>query len=190
LAIVARASAVWNTVWFASSLTVTRSRRGAARRARGDRDGATWFRRAWEALNATRRATLELTDDARGWLAVADPDQLDQVLWALLDNAVKYGGREGRVEVAVPRRTTRSIRIHVTNHRPWPELPRRIAGASSPAFTRARASPRRGHRTRPLTCRRQLLQAMGGELWLEPAKTSGGAAFTLALPGEPPADEG
>ena len=30
--------------------------------------------------------------DADGWLAIADIDQLDQVLWALLDNAVKYGG--------------------------------------------------------------------------------------------------
>ena len=35
---------------------------------------------------------FELVDDAGGWLALADPDQVDQVLWALLDNAVKYGG--------------------------------------------------------------------------------------------------
>ena len=35
---------------------------------------------------------FELVDEAGGWLAVADPDQVDQVLWALLDNAVKYGG--------------------------------------------------------------------------------------------------
>ena len=37
-----------------------------------------------------------------GWLAVADADQLDQVLWALLDNAVKYGGRTAgsTVEIA------------------------------------------------------------------------------------------
>ena len=48
-------------------------------------------RRAWEALGAGD-VPFELTDDAGGWLALADPDQVDQVLWALLDNAVKYGG--------------------------------------------------------------------------------------------------
>src|SRR5664280_3435159 len=45
-------------------------------------------RRAWEALNAIT-VDFELRDGSRGWLAAADPDQLDQVLWALLDNAVK-----------------------------------------------------------------------------------------------------
>ena len=34
-----------------------------------------------------------IDDQTEGWLAIADTDQLDQVLWALLDNAVKYGGR-------------------------------------------------------------------------------------------------
>ena len=47
-------------------------------------------RRAWDALGASNVA-FELEDDAAGWLAIADPDQLDQVLWALLDNAVRYG---------------------------------------------------------------------------------------------------
>ena len=42
---------------------------------------------------------FELKDDAPDWLAVADADQLDQVLWALLDNAVKYG--EGTVSVDI-----------------------------------------------------------------------------------------
>ena len=56
------------------------------------------IQRAWDALAiADRRLTLR--DDAPGWLAVADGDQLDQVLWALLDNAVKYG--EGAVAVTI-----------------------------------------------------------------------------------------
>ena len=58
-------------------------------------------RRAWEALGAGD-VPFELVDDAGGWLALADPDQVDQVLWALLDNAVKYGGGAAvRVRVAV-----------------------------------------------------------------------------------------
>ena len=44
----------------------------------------------------SRIGQLELHDGAPDWLAVADGDQLDQVLWALLDNAVKYG--EGTVD--------------------------------------------------------------------------------------------
>jgi signal transduction histidine kinase/HAMP domain-containing protein len=48
-------------------------------------------RRAWEALGATG-VEFTLDDRSGGWLAFADPDQVDQVLWGLLDNAVKYGG--------------------------------------------------------------------------------------------------
>ena len=47
---------------------------------------------AWEALGA-EDVPFTLDDRSNGWLAVADADQLDQVLWALLDNAVKYGAR-------------------------------------------------------------------------------------------------
>ncbi len=48
-------------------------------------------RRTWEALDA-EGVDLDLRDDSAGWLAIADGGQVDQVLWALLDNAVKYGG--------------------------------------------------------------------------------------------------
>ncbi len=48
-------------------------------------------RRAWEALGATG-VPFTLDDRSGGWLALADPDQVDQVIWGLLDNAVKYGG--------------------------------------------------------------------------------------------------
>ena len=48
-------------------------------------------RRAWEALGVSG-VPFTLDDHADGWLALADPDQVDQVIWGLLDNAVKYGG--------------------------------------------------------------------------------------------------
>ena len=44
--------------------------------------------RTWAALRADR--PFELSVDGPPHLAVADPDRLEQVLWALLDNAVKY----------------------------------------------------------------------------------------------------
>ena len=44
--------------------------------------------RVWRALRAERSFQLE-TEGAKQ-LAIADPDRLEQVLWAVLDNAVKY----------------------------------------------------------------------------------------------------
>ncbi|MGD0018613.1 MAG: ATP-binding protein [Candidatus Limnocylindrales bacterium] len=169
-------------------LTVTRLEAGVLRAEPEVIAMAPRVRRAWEALNATG-ATLELTDDARGWLAVADPDQLDQVLWALLDNAVKYGGREGTVEVAVRADdVTDRIQVTIADHGPG------VAEADRERlftrFTRGASQPSGEGTGLGLYVSRQLLAAMGGDLWLEPAKAGRGAAFTLSLPGEPPADEG
>ncbi|HSO29258.1 MAG TPA: histidine kinase dimerization/phospho-acceptor domain-containing protein, partial [Candidatus Sulfomarinibacteraceae bacterium] len=47
-------------------------------------------RHAWDALGADD-VPFRLDDEAPGWLALADRDHLDQVLWAIFDNAVKYG---------------------------------------------------------------------------------------------------
>ena len=145
-------------------------------------------RRAWEALNAGDVA-FELRDEARGWLAVADPDQLDQVLWALLDNAVKYGGRDGKVEVEI-RSDDASGRLHVTiaDHGPGISDPDRARLFAR--FTRGAAQASGDGTGLGLYVSRQLLRTMGGELRLEPAREGLGAAFTLSLPGEPPGDEG
>src|SRR4029077_7421816 len=62
---------------------------------------ATRARKAWEALGADDVA-FDVDDQAGGWLAIADTDQLDQVLWAMFDNAVKYGGR-APIHVAIGR---------------------------------------------------------------------------------------
>ena len=167
-------------------LTVTRLEAGALRPepeviALGPR-----IRRAWEALGAAD-LTMELNDKAGGWLAVADPDQLDQVLWALLDNAVKYGGDGGPVQVTVAcDQTSGKVRATIADHGP---------GVSPADRSRLFARFSRGAR-RPsgegtglgLYVSRELLRAMGGELVLEPARRGAGAAFTLSLPGEPPGD--
>jgi two-component system sensor histidine kinase KdpD len=56
--------------------------------------------RTWEALRATERP-FALEADGPTQLAVGDPDRFEQVLWAVLDNAVKYspGGSEISVRV-------------------------------------------------------------------------------------------
>ena len=73
-------------------LTVTRLESGALHPKSEVVSLAPRVRRAWEAL-AVEGVEFASRTSSIGWLAVADADQLDQVLWALLDNAVKYGGR-------------------------------------------------------------------------------------------------
>ena len=61
-------------------------------------------RRTWEALRAAEHR-LAVEEEGEPHLVVADPDRLEQVLWALLDNAVKYSpaGSTIRVHLALVR---------------------------------------------------------------------------------------
>jgi signal transduction histidine kinase/HAMP domain-containing protein len=168
-------------------LTVTRIEAGALRAESEVIALAPRVRRAWEALNAVEVA-FDMNDGAPGWLAVADPDQLDQVLWALLDNAVKYGGRDGRVEVAIHAdEAAGTLLVTIADHGEGV-----IEADRDRLFTRfQRGSGQPGGEGTGLGLylSRQLLRGMGGELWLEPAAPERGAAFTMSLPGEPPATE-
>jgi signal transduction histidine kinase/HAMP domain-containing protein len=167
-------------------LTVTRLESGALR-PRGEVVSlAPRVRRAWEALAADGVA-FSLDDRSAGWLAVADPDQLDQVLWALLDNAVKYGGRSPiAVEVAPDTSGRQQVRLTIAD-----------GGAGVTDADRSRLFRRfeRGaDRTADdgsglgLYVSRELCRAMDGDLVLEPAVPGRGAAFSIYLPGEPPDD--
>ena len=128
------------------------------------------------------RRPFRLDDDAGGWLAIADADQLDQVLWALLDNAVKYG-RGTPIDVAiVPDPGTNRLRLTIVDN-----------GPGVPEQDRERLFGRfvRGNETTPdegsglgLFVSRELCRAMGGDLVLEPADESRGAAFSVYLPAE------
>ena len=163
-------------------LTVSRLESGALRPRADVLSVATRVRKAWEALG-TDGVAFELSDDALGWLAVADADQLDQVLWALLDNAVKYGGQAvtATIEVDV---ASSMVRLTIADR-----------GPGIPEADREQLFGRfvRGTDNRPdegsglgLYVSRELCRAMGGDLWLEPARPGVGAAFTLELPGEAP----
>ncbi len=83
----------------AQLLTVSRLEAGTLRPQEEIVALAPLVRRAWESLGHDE-VPFTLRDDAAGWLAVADRDWLDQVVWALLDNAVKHGGG-APVEVAI-----------------------------------------------------------------------------------------
>ena len=163
-------------------LTVSRIESGALRPRQEVVAVAPRVRRAWEALGQAE-VPFALDDRAADWLAVADPDQLDQVLWALLDNAVHYGKRSP-IEVRVePEPADGRVRITIGDAGPG------VAEADRDRLFRrfergAAGGPTEGSGL-GLYVSRELCRAMGGDLVLEPPAPAGGAAFTVRLPGEP-----
>jgi signal transduction histidine kinase/HAMP domain-containing protein len=143
-------------------------------------------RRAWDALGAGS-VQFELRDEAAGWLAIADPDQLDQVLWALLDNAVRYGGGAPILARVAPRPAEGRLAVSISDRGPGvrPEDRDRIFER----YERGAAGAVAEGTGLGLYVSRSLCQAMGGDLVLEANADAAGAAFTILLPGEPPASE-
>ncbi len=139
-------------------------------------------RRAWEALGAGA-VPFRVDDESNGWLAIADSDHLDQVLWALLDNAVRYGGgTEVSCEVAL----AKDRRVRLTIQDGGPGIGDADRGRMFGRFERG-ATPGTGEGSGlGLYVSRELCRAMGGDLVLEPTGAGRGASFSVYLPGEPP----
>ncbi len=163
-------------------LTVTRLEAGTLRPRSEVVSLGTRVRKAWEALGVDDRA-FELHDEGRGWLAVADPDQLDQVLWALLDNAVKYGAGSPIQATIAAAPADRSVRLTIADGGPG------VAEADRERlftrFERGTDAAPDGGSGLGLYVSRELCRAMGGDLVLEPPAPGRGAAFTIVLGGEP-----
>ena len=137
--------------------------------------------RAWDALAAEDRP-LEIEDRAPGWLAVADGDQLDQVLWALLDNAVKYGEGMVRVTIGVETETPTLWTTISDGGRGLEDADRAWLFER---FARGAAARASGDGSGlGLYVSRALMQSMGGDLVLDPPNPGRGATFRLTLPGE------
>lgn len=167
-------------------LTVTRLESGALKPRSEVVSLGTRARKAWEALGADG-VDFRLDDSASGWLAVADADQLDQVLWALLDNAVKYGGG-GPVRAAIgveAGQDTAVGRVRLTIRDGGPGVSAEDVGRLFGRFQRGKGSSSDGGSGLGLYVSRELCRAMGGDLELEPPSPGTGAAFTIILPGEP-----
>ena len=130
---------------------------------------------------------FDIDDGAAQWLAVADTDQLDQVLWALLDNAVKYGDAAPIHATTVADPAARQLRLTIADGGPGVAEADRERLFSR--FERGGAATPDGGSGLGLYVSRELCRAMGGDLILEPAAAGRGAAFTIVLPGEP-AEEG
>jgi signal transduction histidine kinase/HAMP domain-containing protein len=142
--------------------------------------------RAWDALGASE-VPFTLHDAAEGWLAVADPDQLDQVLWALLDNAVRHGGGKP-VEVRITAdQAAGQLRMTVGDE--GPGIAESDRGRLFARYERLGATGQSDGTGLGLYVSRELCRAMRGDLVLEPAESGRGAAFTIILPAEVPGSE-
>ena len=166
-------------------LTVSRIESGALRPRLEVFSAAARVRRTWEALG---RADVPFTidDRAAGWLALADPDQLDQVLWAILDNAVDYGGGTP-VDVSITiDDADGDLAVSILDHGPGVlDADReRLFGR----FERGGPRPAGEGSGLGLYVSRELCRSMSGDLVLEPRRPGVGAELTIHLPAEQPVE--
>ena len=139
-------------------------------------------RRAWEALGDDE-VRFDVDDQGAGWLAIADTDQLDQVLWALLDNAVKYGERTPVRATIAADPSARHVRVTIADG--GPGVVDEDRDRLFTRYARGTDSTPDGGSGLGLYVSRELCRTMGGDLVLEPSLAGRGAAFTIVLPGEP-----
>jgi signal transduction histidine kinase len=137
-------------------------------------------RRAWEAFGA-RETELRLTDRSAGWLAIGDSDHLDQVLWALLDNAVKYGASPLTIDIGVDEPRDR-LRLTLTDQ--GQGISAEDGAQLFRRFVRGTAGRMSDGSGLGLYVSRELMRGMGGDLTLAPPAPGRGAAFNLELPAE------
>lgn len=137
--------------------------------------------RTWAALRADRPFSLSV--EGAPHLAIGDPDRLEQVLWALLDNAVKYSSPGSPIEVVIAPEGS-ELAVAVRDH-----------GMGMDADTRERAFEQfyrsdQARRMAPdgsgvgLYAARGLVEAMGGSFAVESALGQG-TVMTVRLPAEP-----
>ncbi|HLE59085.1 MAG TPA: HAMP domain-containing sensor histidine kinase [Candidatus Limnocylindria bacterium] len=145
------------------------------------------LRRTWDALRATEHGfSLEVVGPPH--LVVADPDRLEQVLWALLDNAVKYSPAGSAVSVRIAAGPAERDGGLVS------QVAIRDAGIGMSAATRQRAVEQffRADEARRLVpdgsgiglyAARGLIEAMGGTLEIA-SEPDAGSTVTISLPAE------
>jgi signal transduction histidine kinase len=137
--------------------------------------------RTWSALRIPER---QLRVDLSGppLLAVADPDRLEQVLWAVIDNAIKYSPAGGGVHVSIGGDGDRA-RIAIRDEGVGMD-----ARTVAQAFEQFYRSPE-ARRVAPngsgigLFAARGLMQAMGGSISIN-SQLGQGTTITLELPAE------
>jgi two-component system CheB/CheR fusion protein len=137
-----------------------------------------------ESVRAAAQAkdiALELWRDPRAAIVLGDPDRLQQVLWNLLGNAVKFTPRGGRVQAWIGRVGT-SVHVRVT------DTGQGMTQDFLPhAFERFRQADSSARSRQPglglgLAIVRQLVELHGGTVEARSAGEGKGATFTVIIP--------
>ncbi|MEP7117171.1 MAG: ATP-binding protein [Acidobacteriota bacterium] len=128
-----------------------------------------------------KNITVSLSLDPQATLVVGDPDRLQQVMWNLMVNAIKFTAKGGTVEVSL-RRVDTSIELQVSDNGEGisPEFLPHVFER----FRQAQASTTRRHGGLGLGLAlvRHLVEAHGGTVSADSAGVGQGAAFTVTLP--------
>jgi len=139
------------------------------------------------ALDAVRHAAvakgieLSAAVERDGSLVMADPGRLQQIVWNLVGNAIKFTPRGGRVLVrSAPVEGQLQIVVSDTG----PGIKRDFLPYLFDKFTQEDGSMRRnyGGLGLGLAITKQLVELQGGEIRVESAGEGHGATFTVALP--------
>lgn len=118
-------------------------------------------------------------------VARADPDRLRQVLSNLVDNSIKYGGKQGgRVVLSGARRADGVLEVHVKDD--GPGLPGEVQGRIFERFFRVdkARSREQGGTGLGLAIVKHVVQAHGGDVRLV-SEPGAGACFIFTLPAAP-----
>ncbi|MBV9068117.1 MAG: PAS domain-containing sensor histidine kinase, partial [Acidobacteria bacterium] len=137
-----------------------------------------------EAVNATaeaKRISITMSLPPTLGVIVADPTRIQQVIWNLLNNAVKFTPRDGRVEVAA-RRTASQVQVSVTDSGEGID-PQFLPHIFEP-FRQAESPQTRVHGGLGLglSIVRYIAEAHGGTVSAESAGRGKGSTFTVTLP--------
>lgn len=137
--------------------------------------------RTWRALRADHPFSIDTSGGLQ--LAVADPDRLEQVLWALFDNAAKYSRPGTSISVQIRPSDANTMEIQITDEG---------IGMDPTAQTNAFEQFYRADTARQLVpdgsgvglyAARGLVEAMGGRIAIE-SNLGRGTTVTILLPAE------
>ena len=139
--------------------------------------------RAFEdlAARATKRGATLVNETSEDLEAYADPDRVLQVLFNLVDNAIKYGRPQGCVVVGG--RVTPDDRVEMWVRDDGPGLPREALGRIFERFYRVdrNRSREQGGTGLGLAIVKHIVQSHGGEVRVE-SEPGQGATFYFTLP--------
>ena len=127
---------------------------------------------------------LELATGSEPCFVLGDPDRLQQVVWNLVSNAVKFTPRAGHVEVELLREGTNTLlRVTDTGQGISPEFLPHIFEA----FRQADSSPARSHQGLGLglAISRHLVESHGGIIRAHSEGVGKGTTMTVLLPVPP-----